>query len=133
MLRQSKTLLMTILLTSISITGFAKTVAQDNVIDDEGIEVSSSMQSTREEIAAIQVLSEICPKIIGKNKNFDSGYQRLLKDFMPGFENPSLAVRALNEEDDYQTILKQAREDAAKASQEDNREICLGVIDWGKT
>lgn len=98
----------------------------------DGIEVSPTQQSSMQEVAAIQVLSEICPQIIGKNKNFDTGYHLLLSDFLPGFKDPELALQALNENDDYQTVLKQARDDAAHATRENNREVCLGVIEWNK-
>lgn len=97
---------------------------------DENVEVSSDIGTTREEIAAIQVLSEICPQIIGKNKNFDDGYQRILKDLLPGISDPVAAVKAYSQETDFQAMIKQAREDAAKASAEDNRQVCLDVIDW---
>lgn len=100
--------------------------------DTEAIEISPQLQTSKEEIAAIQVLSEICPQIIGQNKNFDAGYDRLLADYLKGISNPKLALQALSQEPDYQVILKQARDDAAKASREDNREVCRGVIDWGK-
>ena len=89
----------------------------------DGIEVSPTQQSSMQEVAAIQVLSEICPQIIGKNKNFDTGYHLLLSDFLPGFKDPELALQALNENDDYQTALKQARDDAAHATRENNREV----------
>ncbi len=124
-----KSLAIASILTAFTVSAFAQ---NEKSSTDENVEISSQLQTTKEEIAAIQVLSEICPDIIGKNKNFDSGYQRILTDFLPGISNPVLAVQALSEEEDYQVILKQARQDAANASREENREVCLGVIEWNK-
>lgn len=98
----------------------------------DAIEVVSQQQSSMHEVAAIQVLSEICPQIIGKNRNFDSGYHLLLSDFLPGFKDPELALQALNENEDYLKALKTEREEAAKSTRENNREVCLGVIQWNK-
>lgn len=97
---------------------------------EENVEVSNDTGTTREEVAAIQVLSEICPQIIGQNKNFDAGYQRILKDLLPGISDPVAAVKAYSQDAEFQAMMKQAREDAARASAEDNRQVCLDVIDW---
>ena len=118
-------LLKTILTLSLPVLMLSPALAQD-----ENVEVSPDSGTTREEIAAIHVLSEICPQIIGKNKNFDAGYNRVLKDLLPGISDPVAAVKAYSQESDFQPLIKQAREEAARASSEDNRQVCLDVIDW---
>lgn len=98
--------------------------------ENENVDLTSDTATTLEEIAAIQVLAEICPKIIGDNKNFDAGYQRILTDLLPGVSDPVNAVKAYASEPEFQTLMQQAREDAGRATAENNREVCLDVIDW---
>lgn len=109
---------------------YAKASVEQN---PDAVEVSSEQGSSREEVAAIQVLSEICPNIIGASKNFSRGYQVLLNEYLPGFNDPELALKALNETQEYQKALQQARDDASKATREYNREVCLGVVDLSKS
>ena len=97
---------------------------------DENVEISPETGTTREEIAAMHVLSEICPQIIGQNKNFDAGYIRVLNDLLPGISDPVAAVKAYSKDPEFQPAIQQAREDAARATSEDNRQVCLDVIEW---
>lgn len=121
-LKLFKTLTTLSLITAIALPAFAN--------ESENVEVSPDSGTTREEIAAIHVLGEICPQIIGQNKNFDAGYGRILNDLLPGISDPVAAVKAYSQEPEFEGLIKQAREDAARASAEDNRQICLEVIDW---
>lgn len=97
---------------------------------DSKVEFKSSLPITQEEIAAVNILNEICPKILGRNANFDAGYNRLLSDLLPDIQNPATALKALQDDQDYQQKLAQARQDANKASVDDNREICLEVVQY---
>ncbi|MCJ8146783.1 hypothetical protein MKI79_07700 [Acinetobacter sp. A3.8] len=99
---------------------------------ENNIEITPAIQTTKEEVAVVHVLSEICPDIIGKNQNFNKGYERMLTEMLPGISDPVLAVEALSEEGDYQEVLSQARQNASKYSREDNREVCLEMVQWGK-
>lgn len=123
------------LLTTISLSTYAddsatKTPAQAK--SENNIEITPAIQTTKEEVAVVHVLSEICPKIIGKNQNFDKGYERMLTELLPGISDPVLAVEALSEEGDYQEVLAEARQNASKHSREDNREVCLEMVQWGQ-
>ena len=97
---------------------------------DSRVEFKSSLPVTQEEVAAVEVLGEICPKIIGKNSNFNSGYSRLLKDLLPNIENPTLAVAILKDDAEYQTKLTEARVDANRATVKENREVCLDIVNY---
>ncbi len=100
-------------------------------VQNENIEVRSQTEpTTKEELATIYVLSEICPKIVGKNdtKAFEQGYARLAKDYWP---NKSDAVQGLNklaQQDQFKSYLLQARSNAKNATVEDNRDVCKDVI-----
>lgn len=94
------------------------------------VEFKSSLPVTQEEIAAVNVLGEICPKLIGSSKKFDAGYERLLKDLMPNIDQPVLALKALADDAEYQGKLKEARADANRASVQDNREVCQDILNY---
>lgn len=111
-------------LTSIAYAAPAKTDAESRV------EFKSSLPVTQEEVAAVDVLGEICPKIIGKNSNFDAGYKRLLSDLLPKVDNPALAIASLKDDSEYQTKLTEARADANRATVKENREVCLDIINY---
>lgn len=126
-----KVLLGSILLSSVALTAQAKDTAQENSKDV--IDISSEAKSIKEDIAYTQVFSEICPQLIGQNKNFDRAYQNVLKAKLVGVPNPDVAVKYLNEEDaEFKELLKLFRTDIAKASREDNRTVCLDMIEWDK-
>lgn len=125
--------LSTTLLTLSSFSVFAEADKSKSAEKAENnIEITPAIQTTKEEVAVVHVLSEICPDIIGKNENFNKGYERMLTDLLPGISDPVLAVEALSEEGDYQEVLSQARQNASKHSREDNREVCLEMVQLGK-
>lgn len=126
----SATLLTTISLSTYADDSATKTAAQAK--SENNIEITPAIQTTKEEVAVVHVLSEICPEIIGKNQNFDKGYERILTELLPGISDPVLAVETLSEEGDYQEILAEARQNASKHSREDNREVCLEMVQWGQ-
>ncbi|WP_051526580.1 MCR_0457 family protein [Alkanindiges illinoisensis] len=108
----------------------ASSAASHTASKGDKVEFKSSLPVTQEEIAAVDVLAEICPKLIGNNKNFDAGYERLLKDLMPNIDQPVLALKALADDAEYQDKLKEAREDANRASVQDNREVCQDILNY---
>ena len=85
-----------VLLMSMATVGFAadkKKTTEKKTENENVVEVTPQQGTTPEELAAIQVLSEICPSLIGKkDTDFAQGYERLVKDYLP---NEADAVSAL--------------------------------------
>lgn len=96
---------------------------------NDNIEVTQQ-NITPEELAAIYVLSEICPGLIDKDQNFSKGYNNLLKDYMPNQQNAAGTLKQMSQQAKFQPVLKQARQDATKAGDQANREICLDVLNY---
>lgn len=119
-----------ILLLSVACTTGVANAAKNTV--DSKVEFKNNLPITQEEIATVNVLSEICPKILGKNPNFDAGYRRLLGDLLPDFQDPVTALRALQDDQEYQQKLNEARQQAKNAPVDDNREVCLDVVQYQK-
>ncbi|TCM67725.1 hypothetical protein EC844_10719 [Acinetobacter calcoaceticus] len=96
---------------------------------NENIEVTQQ-QVTPEELAAIYVLSDICPTLLDKDAKFDAGLEQLLHDYMPGEKQPLAALKKLSKQSSFKPALKQAQEDAKKAGEKANRDICQDVVNY---
>lgn len=109
-------------------TAFA---ADKKSTEAEKIEVTPTSDSvTKQELAAIYVLSEICPSLIGKDLKFNKAYDNLVKAYL---NNDANAVESLNKRvkgKDFKEALKEARNDAKAASDSDNRQICDDVRNY---
>ncbi|CAM4281578.1 hypothetical protein MMP66_07035 [Acinetobacter dispersus] len=124
-----KTLGLSLLIASSALTSTA--FAADKKSETEKIEVTPMSDSvTKQELAAIYVLSEICPSLIGKDLKFNKAYDNLVKAYLG---NDTKAVETLNKRvkgKDFQEALKEARADAKAASDNDNRQICDDVRNY---
>ncbi len=117
------------LVTTLSLSAFAFTSYAEN------IDLSASAQKvSKHELAAIYVISEICPDLVGSQEQaaFNQGYNKLLKENMPESKNPASALKALAAEKSFAPILKEARSDAAKAGDAKNKEICKELTAYAK-
>ncbi|MDQ8934456.1 MCR_0457 family protein [Acinetobacter rudis] len=95
----------------------------------ENIEVTQQ-NVTPEELAAIYVLSEICPSLLKKQSGFEQGYNNLLKDYLPQEKKPADYLSNLSQQSHFKAVLKQAREDAKSAGDQANIEICQDVVNY---
>lgn len=111
---------------TVSVTHAAKPEDSSENIDvtQEGV--------SQQELAAIYVLSEICPKLINAKDQtaFESGYSRLTKDYMPKESQPEAALKKLSKQKSFQSALKEARGDARQAGTEQNTGVCNDVKDY---
>ncbi|WP_445115577.1 MCR_0457 family protein [Acinetobacter sp. WZC-1] len=96
---------------------------------DENIEVTQQ-QVTQEELAAIYVLSEICPSLVKKDQKFDQGYSRLVKDYLPDEQHPEAALINLSKQASFKKVLNEARQDAKKAGDKGNLAVCSDVSNY---
>ncbi len=116
----------------LALTGLVRTsyAAEATPAAETKVEIKANLPTTMEEIAAVDVLSEICPKLLqGKSTAaFQTGYQHLLASLLPGVSAPAAAVKTLHDDKEYLKILDEARSDASKAGVKDNKEVCLDVI-----
>lgn len=99
--------------------------------ETEKIEVTPTLEGvTPQELAAIYVLSEICPDLIGRDLKFNKAYDNLVKSYL---SNETNAVDILNKRaatKEFQAPLAEARKDAKAASEDDNRQICDDVRNY---
>lgn len=91
---------------------------------DENINVTPTQQVTKQELAAIYVLSEICPSMVKDKSQFNQGYTKLVTEYMPGQRNPVESLNQMAKQNDFRNILAEAQSDAKKASKKKNQVIC---------
>lgn len=91
---------------------------------DENINVTPTQQVTKQELAAIYVLSEICPSMVKDKSRFNQGYTKLVTEYMPGQRNPVESLNQMAKQNDFRNILAEAQSDAKKAGKKKNQVIC---------
>ena len=97
----------------------------------EKIEVTPiSEDVTKEELSAIYVLSEICPSLIGKDLKFNKAYEQLVKAYLSNEDDAVDVLKKRANSKDFKAALKEARNDAKAASDDDNRQICDDVRNY---
>ena len=117
-------LIMSSLATSPVFAADKKTVA-------DKIEVTPiSEDVTKEELAAIYVLSEICPSLIGKDLKFNKAYEKLVKAYSSNEDDAVDVLKKRVKSKDFKAALEEARNDAKAASDDDNRQICDDVRNY---
>jgi len=128
----TKTLTATCLSMLLITSSYAATKHSKAVENSGQVVVEDTKGTSQEEIAAVDVLNEICPQILGQNnnKNFRKGYSNLLRELLPSIKNPVLSVQSMHTDSDYMNILENARTKAVAEKLEDNREVCLEVLHY---
>lgn len=109
--------LLTTAVMSLSVTHAAKQ-------QDENIEVTPVQKVTQQELAAIYVLSEVCPSLVKDDAQFSRGYSKLAQEYLPQEKDAVSALSKLSKEKKFKSILAEARTDAKKAGDSKNKEIC---------
>lgn len=99
---------------------------------DENIEVTPLQQVTQQELAAIYVLSEVCPSLVSDQSQFENGYNTLAKEYLPQQKNPTEYLKNLSKEKKFKPILAEAQADAKKAGKAKNQEICKELSTYSK-
>ena len=115
-------------LCSVTALIFSSVLSQTHAAD-ENIEVTQQ-NVTNEELAAIFVLSEVCPSIDKAGTQFEQGYAKLVKDYLPNEKSPINALQKIAKQDNFKSALEEARSDAKKAGDADNAEICQDVSNY---
>lgn len=99
--------------------------------DDENLTIDmSDVVTTKDEVAVLQVLSEICPPMLNKKQqqNFANAYQVELHRLLP-VSDPKMAMQYLATQQDYKKILHDTREWTLGFSKKENKELCIEIAD----
>ncbi len=109
------------LLMGVTVSGIAEDKNGDTIAID-----MSDLSTTKEEVAVLQVLSEICPPMLNKSQQtgFNTAYNVELKKLMPTISDPRLAVQYLSSQQDYKQILNETRHWTLSYPKAENLELC---------
>ncbi|WP_425915108.1 MCR_0457 family protein [Acinetobacter sp. TSRC1-2] len=99
---------------------------------DENIEVTPIQKVTQQELAAIYVLSEVCPSLVKDDAQFSKGYSKLAHEYLPQEKDAVSALNKLSKEKKFKSILAEARSDAKNAGDAKNKEICQELTAYSK-
>ena len=97
---------------------------------DENIEVTPNQTVTQQELAAIYVLSEICPKLVDNKDGFEQGYSKLAQEHLPEEKDAVSALMKLSKSKSFKPILAEAESDAKSAGDDKNKEICQELTSY---
>lgn len=89
----------------------------------------SQVSTTKNEIAVLQVLSEICPPMLNKNQQagFANAYNVELHNLLPTISNPKQAIQYLSTQADYKQILAETRAWTLQYPVAENKAICVDL------
>ena len=107
-------------------------LSQAAMAQEENIEVTPLQQVTQQELAAIYVLSEVCPSLVKENNQFQQGYAKLAQEYMPKEKDAVTALNKLSKQKSFQPILKEARADAKAAGTAKNKAICQELTAYSR-
>ena len=99
-------------------------LAQSAFANNENIDVTPDQQITSHELAAIYVISEVCPSLVTDQAKFDQGFSKLVKEYLPSQKNPVQALKDLAKQSNFSPVLTEARSDAKAAGDTKNQAIC---------
>lgn len=118
------------ILKSMSAIALSLMLSQVTNAKDANIEVTPIQDVTHQELAAIYVLSEICPSLVSDKKQFDAGYKNLVTEYLASEKDPVAALNLLSKQTSFKPILDEAKSDAKKAGDEKNKAICKEVATY---
>ncbi|CAM9112142.1 MCR_0457 family protein [Acinetobacter bereziniae] len=94
----------------------------------EGLTTQEADLLAKEDIAATQVLAEVCPSLIGNNATFQSKIdtltQTLLKDL-----SKTTTLDQLKQDPEYQSVFKEAQANAKEVDQAEHKSVCNDVLE----
>ncbi len=64
----------------------------------------------KEDVAAAQVMTEMCPALIGKNAKLDANIQALIQTYLQDYSESNMTLAKLQADAEYQSVLAEARE-----------------------
>ena len=68
-----------------------------------GADVNEENTLIKDDIASAQVLTEMCPSLIGKNAKFDQNIKKMVSSSLSGYSDKSATFESLQKDTEYQS------------------------------
>lgn len=82
----------------------------------------------KEDLASVQVLTEVCPGIVGKNAKFEQNTQQLIKQYLSDYSDKSMTYDKIQQDKEYQSALQEARQEAKQTAKDEHQAVCNDLI-----
>lgn len=96
----------------------------------EGLSTEEANTIVKEDIAAAQVMTELCPALVGQNAKIDSNIQSLIQTYLQDYSDQSMTYAKLQSDSEYISILKEARTDANQTDKAEQKSVCDDVVNF---
>ena len=100
------------------------------VLADEGLTPAEANTMVKEDIASAQVMTEVCPAIIGKNAKFDHNTHQLIQSYLQNYSDKSMSFDKIQSDTEYKSILNEARQAAKETSKDEQKSVCDDVVNY---
>lgn len=112
------------------VLGISITLCTQVVFADEDISTQESDSLIKDDIAATQVLQEICPAFVGTNKKLESNTQKIIAMYLKGYSNKSMSLANLQNDTEFKTLLNEARQTAKQMDHHEQHELCEEMVNY---
>lgn len=112
------------------VLGISITLCTQAVFADEDISTQESDSLIKDDIAATQVLQEICPAFVGTNKKLESNTQKIIAMYLNGYSNKSMSLANLQNDTEFKTLLNEARQAAKQMDNHEQHELCEEMVNY---
>ncbi|WP_336170585.1 MCR_0457 family protein [Acinetobacter sp. 161(2023)] len=112
------------------VLGISITLCTQAVFADEDISAQEADSLIKDDIAATQVLQEICPAFVGTNKKLESNTQKIIAMYLQGYSNKSITLSTLQNDAEFKTLLNEARQAAKQMDHHEQHELCEEIINY---
>ncbi|MGE8550203.1 MAG: MCR_0457 family protein, partial [Acinetobacter calcoaceticus] len=100
------------------------------VFADEDISTQEADSLIKDDIAATQVLHEICPAFVGTNKKLESNTQKIIAMYLNGYSDKSITLTTLQNDAEFKTLLNEARQSAKEMDHHEQHELCEEIVNY---
>ena len=84
----------------------------------------------KEDIAGTQVLSEVCPALIGKQAKFEENIQKLIQMNLKQYTGQSMTFTALQKDAEYKALLDEAHKAVKETPADEQKAVCEDVLNF---
>ena len=100
------------------------------VLANEDLTPAEANTLDKEDIASAQVMTEVCPAIIGKNAKFDHNTHQLIQSYLQNYSDKAMSFDKIQSDTEYKSILNEAREAAKETSKDEQKSVCDDVVNY---
>lgn len=84
----------------------------------------------KEDIAAAQVMAEVCPAVIGQSAKLNSTIQELIQSYLAEYSDKGMSYAKLQADSEYKSLLEEARQGAKQTADDEQKTVCEEVLNY---